>query len=334
MKKIILPFLNLLSGLCVFGQQKESFDITSYIVPAGWKKESKQDVVIYSKADATTGGYCIIALYAAETSSGDAETDFEQEWQELAVKGYNTETRPATESQTTADGWKVIAAAAAGKKDGIDSYIVITVFSGFGKRTSVFANLNDQSYVVALDEFLGSIQLDKTVAQSKPPVSNSVSTNPSLTGKWARSSSGPPQYNNGRLVNLAGSGYHKGQYDFQSDGSYSFHGESQFSSTDFAITVEKGKYIVSGNTLTLIPENSSVKKVDLNGNFKKMEQLSLAKRTYTWQSHYFEGIQETQLVLSNVKENIIDGGYGSSSQFPASFLYSREYKPEWRFVTQ
>lgn len=331
MKKMLLVPAVFFSFLLT-AQVNESFDIATYTVPEGWKKDSKQGVVIYTKTDAGTGGFCILALYAAEKSTGDPAKDFEQEWKDLAVTPYGAEPAPATETQTTADGWKAVAGASAAKQDDISSYIVLTVFSGFGKRTSVLANLNDPSYVAVLDQFLQSIKLDKTA--SKPVANNDPAISSQLLGKWAKSSSGPPQYSNGRLVNFVNAGYHKAQYDFKSDGSYHFHGESQFSSNDFAITDEKGKYTVSGNQLTVIPASSSVKKVDLNGKLKKLDRLALTKRNYTWQFHYFEGIRQMQLVLSAANENMLDGGFKGNDLFPRSFLYSREYKPEWRFIPQ
>jgi hypothetical protein len=159
----------------------------------------------------------------------------------------------------------------------------------------------------------------------------SAAINEKILGKWAKSASSPPQYQNGTVVNLVNAGYHKGQYEFKPDGTYSFHGESQFSSNDFGLTDEKGNYLVSGNQVILTPSSATIRKVDANGALKKSENLPLSKRVYSWQLHYFEGINETNLVLSGISENMVDGGYGSNSQFPNSFLYSREFLPEWRF---
>src|SRR6185503_3193830 len=128
----------------------------------------------------------------------------------------------------------------------------------------------------------------------------SVSINEKLLGKWAKSASSPPQYQNGTLVNLVNAGYHKGQYEFKADGTYSFHGESQFSSNDYGLTEEKGNYSVSGNQITLSPTSATIRKMDANGSLKKSENLPLSKRVYSWQLQYFEGINETNLVLSGI----------------------------------
>ena len=130
---------------------------------------------------------------------------------------------------------------------------------------------------------------------------------------------------------MVNSGYHKVQYDFKTDGTYTAHGESQFSSNDFSITDENGTYTLKNDQLIISPSGGKIVKVDANRNIKKTETLNLSKRTYTWKTEYFSGINETDLVLSGVGENIIDGGFASNAQFPKSFLYSREFMPEWRF---
>ncbi len=332
MKKTLVLFLFLLFSL-LLQAQAEQFDIATYTPPKDWVKNSKEGVVIYSKSDPKTGGFCIIALYAATPSAGTAQKDFENEWKELAVSPFNAAPDPVTEKQTTPDGWEAIAAAAAGKQDGIDSYVVLTVFSGFGKTTSVLANLNDQSYVAELDQFLQNLQLDKekTVAMTTTLTTN---TDTRISGKWAKSASSPPQYNNGVLVNLVNTGYSKGQYDFKPDGTYNFHSESMFSYNDYNLVDESGRYSVSGSQLSLTPSKSELRKVDANGTVKKSQVLPLTKREYSWQLHYFEGIGETNLVLSSVAENILDGAYGGNSRFPNSFLYSQKFVPEWKFKPQ
>jgi len=153
-----------------------------------------------------------------------------------------------------------------------------------------------------------------------------------IVGTWHRSSSSPSQYVNGTLTNLGYSGYTKGEYNFNADGTYYFQGESYGGSSDFRLIDESGTYSVNNNTLTISPKKSIYRVVDGDGKLKKSENLSIAKRSYTWQNYFFEGLNENALILSGQKENAIDGGYASNSLFANSFIYSPGKKLEFRFL--
>lgn len=325
--------LLLLFKACLLQAQTEKFDLATYTLPKGWSKTTKPGVVVFSKTDSTTGGYCILALYAATASAGTAQKDFGNEWKELAVAPYHADANPATETQTTTDGWKTIAGAAIAKQDNIESYIILTVYSGYGKTISVMANLNDQTYIPELEKFLGSLNLDKKASvNSRPALVAGQNDNKQVVGQWTKSSGSPPQYNNGLLINLANFGRYTVEYIFNTDGSYRLHGEAEINSASYRLIDESGTYTVQGNQLTLIPSTGSHRMVDGQGTLKKSDKLPLTKRVYTWQLHYFEGIQEDNLVLTASTDNILDGGFSGNDSFPNSFLYAkRNYQTYWKF---
>ena len=166
-------FLCLIISAKAFSQT-ETFDIVTYTPPKDWKKDTKQGVVNYSNANTTTGTFCIIAMYTSTASTGDAEKDFIKGWKELVVTPFKTEANPKTETQTTADGWKVVTGAALIKLDGNDVYIILTVASGFGKTMSIRSSLNDQSYIVQVDALFETMKLDKT--KTLPMNNNNTAT--------------------------------------------------------------------------------------------------------------------------------------------------------------
>lgn len=88
--------------------------------------------------------------------------DFKQDWQELVVTPYKALANPETETQTTADGWKVVTGASAVKLDGFDVYILLTVTSGFGKTVTVRCSMNDQAYTTQIDALFATMEFDKT----------------------------------------------------------------------------------------------------------------------------------------------------------------------------
>ena len=190
MKKII-NFLLLTAIIQHAFSQTETFDIVTYTPPKdpagiGWKKDAKQGVVNYTNVNTTTGGFCVITLYASTASTGDAEKDFKKEWKELVATPYQAEANPKTETQTTADGWKVVTAAAPIKLDGNDLYILLTVASGFGKTMSIRTSLNDPSYTTQVDTLFETMELDKT---KKSSMSNNNTAPVQTTGDFGKSDS-------------------------------------------------------------------------------------------------------------------------------------------------
>ena len=159
--------------------QTETFDIATYTAPAGFKKDSKQDVVNYININETKGSFCVIAIYASKASSGNAEKDFSNEWKDLVVTPYKAAANPKTETQTT-DGWKIVNGAAPVKLDGTDCYIILTVISGFGKTMSVRTSFNDDSYSATLDALFATMEFDKT--KTAAVSNNNTATTLSNTG--------------------------------------------------------------------------------------------------------------------------------------------------------
>ncbi len=165
MKKLINYYVQFSLCLLISVQalsQTETFDIATYTPPKDFKKDAKPGVVNYTNVNITTGGFCVITMYASSASTGDAEKDFEREWAALVVTPFKAEANPKTETQTNAEGWEVVTAAAPIKLDGSDIYVILTVASGFGKTMSIRTFLNDESYTAQVDALFGNIKLDKT----------------------------------------------------------------------------------------------------------------------------------------------------------------------------
>jgi hypothetical protein len=173
-------FLLLVISINCFSQT-ETFDIASFTPPKDFKKDSKQGVITYTNSNTTTGGFCVIVMYASTVSTGDAQKDFDKEWKELVATPYKAEAGPKTETETTPDGWKVVTGAAPVSTNGINYYIILTVASGFGKTLSIRTSLNDEAYSAQLDALFATITLDKT-ATPAPVTDTPVATMQSTGG--------------------------------------------------------------------------------------------------------------------------------------------------------
>ncbi|MBA2250970.1 MAG: hypothetical protein H0W12_12360 [Chitinophagaceae bacterium] len=147
--------------------QTQTFDIATYTPPKDWKKDLKEGVVIYSNTNKTTGSFCVLAIYASTPGTDDPQKDFKNKWNDQVVIPYKATANPKTQTQTSPEGWKAIAALATVKQEGVDAYVMLTVISGFGKVISVLANFNDPSYATKIDDVVGNMKLDKTTASIK-----------------------------------------------------------------------------------------------------------------------------------------------------------------------
>jgi hypothetical protein len=254
MKKILIILTSLVA--CVLlppaaFPQKETFDIATFTPPKDWKKNSKPGLMMYTDIDSASGGFCMIAIYASTKSAGSARKDFAKEWKDLVAGPYKAEMNPKIEEQTTADGWKAITASAPIKLDSLDAYIIATVFSGFGKTTSVLVTLNHRDYLPLVDSFLDKISLNKTM---KPP---SAETNTSggntLLGTWSTSSSVIANYvtTSGAFVK-SGDSHTMEEYEFKNNNTYvskffgSMNGQLYYTET-------AGSFTINGRNLTLRP---------------------------------------------------------------------------------
>lgn len=153
-----------------------------------------------------------------------------------------------------------------------------------------------------------------------------------IVGVWSKSASSPWGSSSGAVATNAG--YYKGQYQFKADGTYSFKGESwggYSRAEEFWTIEESGTYSVEGDSLTVSASKSTATLRNSAGAVKQSKNNQLEKVTYGWSLHYFEGIGETNLVLRPARQTTRDGGFSSNSDFPNSYLYSRDGNIEWRF---
>lgn len=177
MKKIYF-FLLTVSLLQPALAQTDTFDIMHFTPPKDFKKENKPGGVVFSQANDSTGFFCAIIIFASTSGSGDAMKDFKSQWAELAVKKHNADPNPKTEKAKTADGWQMITGASIFKINEKGTYIILTLFSGFGKRVSVIFTLNDNSYLAKLDDFLESVRFNKSKSIPKKPVPKKINATP------------------------------------------------------------------------------------------------------------------------------------------------------------
>ena len=92
----------LLSGT-ILGQNRETFDIATFISPVGWQRESNENTVSYVATNHTTGAWCRFMVYKSMISTGSPQNDFEAEWTQLVTPYYQT-SNPSKPELSEKDG--------------------------------------------------------------------------------------------------------------------------------------------------------------------------------------------------------------------------------------
>lgn len=297
-------------------QTPATFDIATFQPPTGWQKQNKPGVVIFMTSNEQKGTYAIITVYASGTSSGNAKSDFDADWQEFIAGQLGVKSKPETEPVTKADGWDVVTGGAAFENETGPAAVLLSTYSGFGKTFSAAAVFNSQDNLAAIEVFAASIKLKKTAIAAQPaPVSND--SNASIVGTWGTNvviqSTIATSYSG-----TAGSTIK--QYTFNADGTYSFASKTfSFSYDKLLLIKESGSYQISGENLTINPQKSVTqawsKKDDTDqwGKLLTTQSRPLEKVTYRISKNYSTDLEIWQLVLQADRMTQRDGPFNGGN---------------------
>ena len=312
-------------------QSPNTFDIATFQPPAGWQRQDKDGVVIFNTSNQQKGTYALITLYRSGESSGNARTDFDNDWQQFIVNQLGVKENAQVEPAKKSQGWDVITGGATMQNELGTSAVILQTSSGFGRAFSVAAIFNSQDYVPAIEAFGASIKLQKpdTIAKQPSPGIGANET-ASILGTWGMASSGPQRaddYKNPYSVN--GYGYSKAQYTFNSDGTYSFVSKTFRMVFDKILLIkESGSYQINGSRITINPQRSVIEAwskrdgADKWGRLLSSQNRPLERVTYQFTKHYFSGIQVWNLVLQADHPTDRDGPFSGNTTFPNAWYYA------------
>ncbi len=160
--------------------------------------------------------------------------------------------------------------------------------------------------------------------EKQPEHNTTTNTNAAIVGTWGIATVTP--YRSGTEM-FAGS-INK-QYTFNANGTYSFYIKTfQYTHDKLLLTRETGTYQISGNNLTVNPQNSIVEawsKKDDTDNWGKLlssQKKNLEKTTYLFTKHYAEVLKEWRIVLQANNETQRDGYYNGGTAFKNARIYS------------
>jgi hypothetical protein len=307
-------------------QRPDSFDIASFQAPAGWAKQAKDEAVIFSVSDKQKGAFAMLVIYRSDLSSGDPKRDFDADWNQFVAGTFGVKDKPQMEPQKPADGWVITTGGSTFEsRDLGTAAIILSTYTGNGRKFSGAAIFNSQDYVPAIDAFASSIVLSKAPVNVGPPAAASQAEN-SILGTWGQNLGAHMTYADPVAAGMAG--YSKDQYTFNADGTYKFVSKTFRMAYDKIILVtENGTYQINGDTIAIKPQKSVIQAWSKqNGGDKWGRLLSTQPRkleavTYKFTKHYFSGIDEWNLVLQADQTTERDGPFSTFKLFPNAWYY-------------
>jgi hypothetical protein len=310
-----------------------TFDVWQFPLLEGWTKTAAAEVVSLARIDGAE--FCLIALYKSRpTGTGSLEQEFAQEWKEVVQANFKTGELTKIKERRLASGIvaQVAAAETRDKQDGA-YYTTLYALAPYGRVASVVVTSNTaailEKYSKAIMSFLDSLKVDVDgIAKQMAAKAGELGKAEAIPGTWATSRSGnfDPYWvglHHGSSVHL---------YDFKNDGTYTYRQEARGGSylpDQLILTEENGTYALDGNKLTLSPQAGTAVIKNRAGELQKKLEPRLEKVTYVWQFYFFEGLQETELVLTPPGQTSRDGLFASNALFSRSYLLSSKYRPEW-----
>ncbi len=306
MKKILL-FCVFSSTAAILFAQRQTYDLVSYVPPAGWRNEVKNNLTSYTRTDSKKGRWCQISIVKSTISKGGIEADFESEWQELAIKNYNPTSVPQTREAKEADGWKMKTGIAKFVFNNDDAMVMLTTISGYNRCVSILAAMNSEDYLKDIDALLASIHLEK----QEPDTQQLTAGYGSVIGSWGKSNT-VGQINN-RFGNYS---YNKQQYTFNPNGTYSFAAKTyndQYAET--LLVKEDGIFAIDRNSITITPKNSVTEAwTKRNGADNWNELKSTQKRPLEIVTYEFS-IAGNNLLMQTAKQTERDGAFNNGNTY-------------------
>jgi hypothetical protein len=316
MKKILL-----LCFLCVWTgnifAQGQTFDLTTFTPPKGWKKQSDENAIQLSKADTAKGTYCLIILYKGVPGTAASRENFDLAWTSLVKEMVTVSSEPEMQNPETKNGWETQSGYAPFESEEGKGIVILATATGSDKMVNMLILTNTDVYQKEMDSFLKSISLQKITAPDKASTQPAKTSGSPIISTWTMVSSDQDRY----LVNNGVAGHIHRQYIFNSNGTYKHYVKTFSFFSDLFLTQESGTYTINGNTITVTPQQSTIESWskkdnrDAWGKRLSSQKATLEKATYQFTIQYNEAIKETQLILQADKATQRDGPFSRDNMW-------------------
>lgn len=151
--------------------ERVSNDLLSYAPPpATWTREVKERTYTsYSILNQAKGIYCQIFVLLGVASKGSIAADFDHDWKNSILSTYAVTSAPQVTESEFGGGWRAKTGVASFPYSGGVSAAMLTTISGHGRTTAIVAVTNSDEFTPAIQDLLGSVQMNKAASGEKAP---------------------------------------------------------------------------------------------------------------------------------------------------------------------
>lgn len=173
MKRILFIIFPVLISISSIGQ-KQTYDVTTFISPAGWKKENTQNAVQFSKQDPKTKNYCVLIVMKSIPGLTDAKENFNAAWESIVEPMVTISGKPTLQPSAKENGWEAQSGFANYTDEGKTGIALLITSTGFNKMVNIVALTNTQAYEKEMSAFIESLSFKKlttttTTTKTTPP---------------------------------------------------------------------------------------------------------------------------------------------------------------------
>src|SRR5579862_8945308 len=166
MKRLFLPLWISLALVQTMFAQTMSFDIATFIPPAGWNRAENNGVLVLQNQKTVQGRaeFCQIYLFPSQPSNSSAAANFKLEWDAKVARRLGLAERPVPNPEMTADGWASINDHADVISQGTPIRVILMTATGFGRFVSVVVSVSPNSYQAELESFFQNLNFHANAA--------------------------------------------------------------------------------------------------------------------------------------------------------------------------
>ncbi|MDO8967519.1 hypothetical protein [Algoriphagus sp.] len=172
--KFFLTFLFLIFCHPVFSQSVQSFDIATFSLNPAWKKEAQQDWLAYRIENPAKKTYARILLYPSLPSSGNPETDFQKEWNDLIVTQYKPGTTINENLSDYKNAWKAKIRVAPFQHNQVNQAVILLMLTDGKKKMSFIFLTNSEEFEKDFEDFGSSLVFGSAPLKTTIPLQDMV----------------------------------------------------------------------------------------------------------------------------------------------------------------
>ncbi|MBA4301661.1 MAG: hypothetical protein C0433_16395 [Cyclobacterium sp.] len=174
--RLSLTLLFLIFSAALSAQSAQSFDIVTFSLAPSWKKEAQQDWLAYRIENPAKKTYARILLYPSLPSSGNPETDFQKEWNDLIVTQYKPGMTINENLSDYKDAWKAKIRVAPFLHNQVNQAVILLMLTDGKKKMSFIFLTNSEEFEKDFEDFGSSLVFGSAPLKTTIPLQNMVNS--------------------------------------------------------------------------------------------------------------------------------------------------------------